>query len=344
MRAGVILLNFGEPEEPTPGAVVPFLERIFLSNATLEGRITPERARARSRFLAEQRAPGLIREYEDIGGSPLNRQAREQAALLEAELEQRGHDVVVHVAYQFSEPLIGEVVRRTRAAGAEKLIGLPVYPLCGPSTTVAALEELRREVRAAGWGVEVGEVGGWHRHPLYVAMRADAVRAVADASGLDLRGRARLVFSAHGTPLKYIEAGSRYRDYVEEYCRALAMAVGARDYVLGYQNHTNRPVAWTQPDIGAAIRGVDADALVVDAVSFMHEQSETLAELDIELRREAEAAGYAFHRVPVPHADARFGAVLADLVEPFLTARTRGRLALRACRCRPDPAARCLNG
>ena len=91
----------------------------------------------------------------------------------------------------------------------------------------------------------------------------------------------------------------------------------------------------------------------------MHEQSETLAELDHELREEAEARGLAFHRVPVPHDDARFIELLADLCEPFVRGDARegmtigrcaagaipdARCALRQCLCRPEPGALCLNG
>jgi protoporphyrin/coproporphyrin ferrochelatase len=319
VKTGIILLNFGEPETPTPEAVVPFLERIFTTNASLEGNPTADEIRARSRFLAEQRAPGLIEEYQEIGGSPLNRQATAQAAALRAELERRGHDVATYVAYQFAEPLIPDVVRRARQDGIQRLIGLPIYPLCGPSTTVAALEELHRAVVEQGWAIEPGEITGWHRHPEYIAMWADQVQALVAEHGLDLDGDARLVFSAHGTPMKYIEEGSRYDLYVKESCAQIAAAVGGPPYVIGYQNHTNRPVRWTQPDIDKAIAGLGARAIVVLPVSFMHEQSETLAELDVELREEAEELGLAFHRVPVPHDDPRFARLLADMVEALLS-------------------------
>jgi len=146
MMTAILLLNFGEPEEPTLEAVVPFLERIFATNMSLEGRLPAEAARARIRQLAEERAPGLIEEYQSIGGSPLNRQARDQADALMVELTRRGHEVRAYVAYQFSDPLIADVVRQAREDGAGRVIGLPVYPLCGPSTTVAALADLRRAV------------------------------------------------------------------------------------------------------------------------------------------------------------------------------------------------------
>jgi protoporphyrin/coproporphyrin ferrochelatase len=125
-RTAILALNFGEPEHPTMEEVLPFLERIFHANASLEPQATEEARRARSRHLAEQRAPGLIEEYEEIGGSPLNAQARAEAAALEAELRARGYDVPVYVAYQYTDPLIGDVVRRARENGIDQLVGLTV--------------------------------------------------------------------------------------------------------------------------------------------------------------------------------------------------------------------------
>lgn len=343
-RAGVVLLNFGEPAEATPEAVVPFLERIFAMNAALEPGADPEQARRRSRQLAERRAPGLIAEYDAIGGSPLRRQAQQQADALAAELERRGEDARAYVAMQFTDPLIEDVLRRARADGVDTLVGLPAYPLCGPSTTVAALAQLEAAARAEGWTTPVREVSGWHRHPRYAGIWGDAIRATAGAADVSFADGARLVFSAHGTPLKYLAEGSRYDRYVEESCDVVARAAGADTYALGYQNHGNRPIEWTQPAIDSVIASLGREAavesVVVVPISFLHEQSETLSELDIELRAEAEAVGLAFHRVPVPHDDPRLAGILADLVQAAL--RDTGSLRLRPCHCRPG--ARCTNG
>lgn len=320
MKTGVILLNFGEPESPTMEAVVPFLERIFRTNMALEGTLSPEAKEARIRELAEGRAPGLIEEYEMIGGSPLNSQAVAQADALEAELGRRGHDVDCVVAYQFADPLIASVVAEAREDGVEQLVGLPVYPLAGRSTTDAALADLRRAVETLGWNVRIAEAGGWHAHPHFTAMWVDEVRKTIAAGGVSLDDpRVALVFSVHGTPMKYIEEGSPYVEHAEKACASIAEALGVATYHIGYQNHTNRPVAWTQPDVEKVIEEIDADHVVVVPIAFMHEQSETLAELDHELREEAEARGLGFHRVAVPHDDPRLAALLADLVEPLIT-------------------------
>ena len=358
-RVGIVTLNFGEPEHASLDEVVPFLERIFSINMGLEG-AGGDAARARARQLAEQRGPGLIAEYELIGGSPMNPQSDAHAEALEGVLRSRGFDVAVYSAFQFTDPLPDAIVAQARADGVERLIALPVYPLCGPSTTIAAFKALRDAVEHAGWDVPLQEISGWHAHPDYVRMRADGIVDVAREAGLDANdARVMLVFSAHGTPLKYIEQGSRYDRYTLENCAQTAAAAGWSRYVVGWQNHTNRPLEWTQPDINQVIAEVDADAVIVVPISFMHEQSETLAELDHQLRGDAEGRGLRYFRVPVPHDDPRFIDLLADLCAPFVRAASvpagttlgcevagipDARCELRQCLCRPVPGTLCLNG
>jgi protoporphyrin/coproporphyrin ferrochelatase len=349
MKIGVILLNFGEPREATMEAVVPFLERIFSLNAPLMGSTAPSRDEvvARSRQLAEARAPGLIAEYEEIGGSPLHRQATEQAEALQLELRKRGHEASVRIGMQFTDPLIENAVRDARADEIDHLVPIAVYPLCGPSTTVAALSEVDRQLVEQGWSVPCSQVSGWHRHPDYLQVRAAAIQRLLYERGLSFSDpRTRLVFSAHGTPIKYLEEGSRYDAYVREFCAAVANQVGAGNYLLGYQNHTNRPgVQWTQPDIDKVVAEVDADRIVVDAVSFMHEQSETLAELDVELREQVEERGIEFYRVPIPWVDPLFISMLADLVEAGVASGSDVPPAgLHQCRCKATPGTWCTNG
>jgi ferrochelatase len=344
MTTGVAVFHFGEPPEPELDRVRTYLERIFLANARLSGDDDEAAARERSRKLAERRAPSLIEEYEAIGGSPLNEQATAQAAALESVLQGRGYDVTTYVGMQFADPLIETAVERARADGVDRLVGLPVYPLCGPSTTVASLDDFSAAVDAADWAVDTSAVSGWHRHPRYTGLRAGNVRSFLADRDLDPNDPdTALVFSAHGTPTYYLDRGSRYVEYVEEFCEALAASLGIADYELGYQNHENRGVEWTQPDVEDVIETVDAERVVVEPVSFMHEQSETLSELDVELREEAQERGLEFHRVPVPHDDERFASVLADVVEPFLAGFDPGYYRLAPCQCRDAPDTFCLN-
>ncbi len=344
MSTGVVLLNFGEPAEPDREAVVDYLERIFYANADLEEADSEEAARKRSRQLAERRAPALIEEYEAIGGSPLNPQATAQAEALEDRLQADGYDVRTYVGMQYTEPFIGDAVDAAIDDGVDRILGLPIYPLCGPSTTVIALEELQDAVAECDPDLPVQEVTGWHRHPDYARLRADTIADVAAEHDLDLTDPdTALVFSAHGTPTHYLEEGSRYATYVEEYCSVQAALLGLEDYELGYQNHENRDIPWTEPEVEDLIEEIDAERVLVEPVSFLHEQSETLSELDVELAEEAEAVGLDFYRVPIPHDDDRILDVFSDLVEPFLADFDPGYYQLRQCQCRDRPGTMCLN-
>jgi len=361
MKTGVILVNFGEPARATLDYVAPFLERIFFQNANLEGGDTEAR-RKRSQELAAARAPSLLEEYEKIGGSPLNPQADAQAEAVERLLGERGHDVRVYSAFQYTSPSVEAMVRRAEEDGCEQLVGLPVYPLCGHSTNVLALRELRQAAEEHGYGDRLFEIGGWHLHPDFMPMWTDHIRRFVTAMGLRLSpGATELVFSIHGTPVKYLEGGSRYDRYVNEACRAVAEGLGVSRYHMGYQNHTNRPIPWTQPNVDEVVKRLAgaAEGVLIVPIAFMHEQSETLVELDTELREVATEAGLRFHRVPVPHDDPRFSALLADLVESRPAGDTAGQpapntagqpapdtlLDWRQCICRGEGGkARCLNG
>lgn len=310
-KLGVILLAFGEPEGSDPGGVVDFLERIFLANSKLEPGAGPQRARE----LAEARAPELTDAYRVIGGSPMNAHAHRHAEALTSALATKGHSADVFVGTQFTTPTISDALERCREAGVDRLVALPLYPVSGPTTTLAALQTVRDELENLQWSVDTTCIGGWHRHADYINLRAEDIRTTMTLSGVDPSDPGvMLYFSAHGTPTTYLREGSRYQEYVEDSCRLIAKAVGMKRYAIGYQNHTNRGVAWTEPSNETLIPTLDAERLVVVPLSFIHEQSETLDDLDIELKELVEELGMAFDRVPTPHAHPRIGHVLADLV------------------------------
>lgn len=344
MSLGVLFINFGEPDEPTVEKVTAFLERIFLQNASLEGHAN-EAALARTRQLARDRAPGLMEEYEEIGGSPLNGQSEAQTRAFADELVRRGVEAKVYSAYQFTDPSVAEQVARARADGVETLVAMPGYPLCGQSTTVAALNDVRRTLDELAWQPRFLGLAGWHHDPRYLELRAGHIRTFVEEHGLDLNDPDTILyFSVHGTPIKYLIEGNRYDRYVHEHCRDVAKALGTDCYAVGFQNHTNRGIVWTQPDNEDRIRELQEKRMVVVPISFMKEQSETLAELDGELKEFAEGLGKEFFRVPVPHDHPGFPVYMADLLGELTSEDPSAGGVLGRCRCRPGDGTWCTNG
>lgn len=338
LRTGILLLGFGEPETSDESEVEAFLERIFLAGSSLE----PEArggAQSRARALAQARAPGLTETYRRIGGSPLMAQLRTQAEALSSVLARRGRSFPVTIAAQFTAPTIADAVEWARTEGLHRIVALPTYPVCGPSTTLAALESLGR---AAGDGgeIEVREVTGWHRHPGFARLWGSAVEKYARDEGVELHDTNTLLyFSAHGTPVKYLEQVP-YAAYVEEACAAVSADLGVTDYAMGYQNHGNRPIAWTQPDNQTLLPTLTCKRLIVVPISFVHEQSETLDELDVELNDLAAELGLDFHRVPVPKDDPALFELWADLAEGALEGTVS--TILRRCACRGTDTSWCV--
>ena len=335
-RVGVVLIGFGEPEHADASQVEAFLTRIFLANAGLEpGAPGEERARA----LASARAPSLTEEYKSIGGSPLLPQLRAQARAVEEALVAKGHRISVTVATQFDRPSFAEAVSWAGELGLSRLIALPTYPMCGPSTTLAAVESLASEVDRNGTTFRLDQVTGWHAHPRFAELWATCVRSHAADAGVQLGDADTLLyFSAHGTPVTYLERVP-YTTYVQEACGAVAEKLGATRHALGYQNHGGRPIAWTQPDNQTLLPTVDARRVVVVPISFVHEQSETLVELDRDLAALASSAGLDFHRVGVPHSHAELIALFVELIEGVLAGSPDG--SLRRCSCRPGEDSWC---
>lgn len=341
----VLFIAFGEPPRPDRSLVETYLEEIFYQNANLEGARTEDERGSRARTLAERRAPGIMAEYERIGGSPLNEQARAHARQVTDALERAGWAVEPVVAFQFMSPSIEERVASLRERDPPTIVTVPLYPLCGPSTTVAGLERVEAAIEAApDFSPRIAQLSGWHRHPAYLRSRATTIRETADAADVDLDdAETQLLFSAHGTPQQYVDTGSRYVDYVEEYCGAVARILDVDDYALGYQNHENRDIPWTTPEIEDLVAELSVDRLVVDPVSFIHEQSETLAELDMDLAETAAAAGIEFHRVPTPHGHDDITGLLADLAISLLADVDPELVQLRQCQCHPTEHTHCLN-
>jgi ferrochelatase len=262
---------------------------------------------------------------------------------MEEELRRRGHDVSTFLGMQFTDPSISSAVATAREDGMEAIISLPMYPICGFSTNVAAARTVREAIQSLNWAVPVHELTAWHHDNAYTAYRAENILGFVAAEGVDLKDPDTLLyFSAHGTPIKYLDLGSRYDGYVEEHCERIAQLLGDVPYTLGYQNHSNRGIAWTEPGNELHLPTVRAKQLVVEPISFVHEQSETLAELDIDFREEVEALGMTMHRVPTPSDHARLAGILGDLLEPFLRGESPSTAGLHSCRC--SPGAVCTNG
>ncbi len=271
----VLLVGFGGPE--SLDEVPPFVESVL-------GRIPPEHV-----------TTGATARYRAIGGkSPLPGTTREQAALLEEELSQRGLDLPVHVAMLHAAPRITETAARIVEDGVEELAVISLAPYrCEVSTdayeeaAIAAFE---------GSGVRLLLAEDWNLQPRYVSALAEMLGAVI----ADAPEGAPVVFAAHSLPTRMIEAGDPSADQLHATAGAVAGQLGLDQWHLAYQSVSAAArEPWLGPSVDELINQfADAGlgAMVVDPIGFISDHVETLYDNDIEHRAIADERGLGFHR------------------------------------------------
>lgn len=291
MTTGVLLMTYGAPRDD---ADVPR----YL--AAVRGGREPA-----AELVAEMR-----RRYALIGGSPLVRITRAQAAALEAEL---GHDHVVAAGMRFSDPSIGDAARELVERGADRLVGICMSPQWSPAlmggyavalTEAASRADVRSTIAPA-----------WHREPAFIAATAERLReALRDSTAATA-----IVLTAHSLPKRVFEAEPEYIGQLHETAELVASAVGldrAR-WHWAYQSAGHTQEEWLRPDLKdilPQLAALGAREVLVAPVQFLADHLEVLYDLDVAAADEARAAGLRYRRVAMPNTQPAFIRALAWIV------------------------------
>ena len=319
--SAVVLLQMGGPT--TLRDLRSFYQRLFADTRIIQlpaplGTVQPLLAGV----VAAMRARSMQARYSLIGGgSPLLQHTVGLAQALAAELEQRGHADSVHVVMRYSEPGADEVAAELARAGVEEVVLLPLYPHWSAATTASSVDDFSRAARSVGLRAAVRVVRAWGDHPGYIDLLAQRIEAARAELARDWSGPVHLLFSAHGLPVRYVERGDPYAEEVATTARMVATRLPHfAGWELSYQSRMG-PVQWLQPATDRMLKtlaGEGVQAVVVVPLGFVSDHIETLYDLDILYRSEAEALGIQrYWRVPSFNADPVFAAVLADILERF---------------------------
>jgi ferrochelatase len=168
---------------------------------------------------------------------------------------------------------------------------------------------------------------------MYIAWVAGRLRSTLDTLDASARDRVTVLFTAHSLPVRTLADGTqrcktcdcdpscRYRDGLQETGDLVAKEVGLDDHRIAWQSVGRTADPWWGPGIDEVIPELATEgrtACVVCCVGFVADHLETLYDLDIEATAEAEAAGLAFARTPMPNADSAFCEMLAAVVREHL--------------------------
>ena len=314
-RLAVVLFNLGGPDRPE--AIRPFLVNLFTDPAILR---VPFFVRPLlARIIALARVKPATENYALLGGkSPLLELTRAQAEALETALGE--FDVRCFVAMRYWHPLSDETARAVRDWGPDEVVLLPLYPQFSTTTTGSSRAAWDRAASKAGLVAPTTTVCCYHSHPGFSAATAALVQGAYDKARAELPPEVplRVLFSAHGLPESIVKAGDPYQWQVEQTVARVVdrLVIDKLDHVVCYQSRVT-PQKWIGPSTEDELEraGHDKVAVLVVPIAFTSEHSETLVELDVEYREEAEKLGVpGYFRSPAQNSDPAFIAALAGLV------------------------------
>jgi protoporphyrin/coproporphyrin ferrochelatase len=309
-RRAVVLMNLGGPDSLR--AVRPFLTNLF-SDPAIIGLPWPLRLPL-ARLIAWRREKIASDIYEYLGGgSPLLANTEAQGRALEKAL---GDDYRCFVAMRYWHPFTGEAVAAVKAWRPDEIVCLPLYPQFSTTTTASSLAAWEQEAKRQGVDCPTRVIEPYPTVSGFIGAIVELVRPVLEE--VEKSCAVRLLFSAHGLPMKIVRAGDPYPGQVEKTAEAVAAALDrpGLDWVVCYQSRVG-PLAWLGPTTDDEIRraGHDGAAVIVAPISFVSEHSETLVELDRDYRKLADASGVTcYRRIPTVSTEPRFIAALAELV------------------------------
>lgn len=325
-KIAVVLLQYGGPADQD--SVQPFLFNLFNDPHIIEAP-TPIRYML-AHFLSRWRAPTAKKIYSEMGGgSTILPYTQEQATELEAVLNSAQFgvgEVKTFISMRYWHPMSGEAVKQVKAWNPDRIVLLPLYPQYARATTGSSYRVWKDEAKKQGLDIPTHLICCYPNEPGFIQGMADLTLEAYNRA--KEAGKPRILFSAHGLPIRMIRKGDPYHAQVEMSCHRVMEAMGldkdSTDWKVCFQSKVG-PLKWLTPDTEDEIEqaGHDGVPLVLVPIAFVSEHSETLVELDIEYGEIAEEAGVpVYERVPTINARMTYIDSLAEQVRASLNIDT----------------------
>jgi protoporphyrin/coproporphyrin ferrochelatase len=310
-KIAVVLFQLGGPD--SQAAVEPFLYNLFCDPDIIN---FPGAFLARkliAKLISTTRSKVVGQHYMEIGGaSPIRRLTEQQARALEVALKPHISARSI-IAMRYWHPNTAEAIAAIDREPYDELVLLPLYPHYSFATTRSSVNEWNRQYKPT---TPVKIIDHFYDHPDYIAAIVERINSVL--AEIKRPDEIHLVFSAHGLPLALVEKGDPYPKQIEETVQ-MVRELGAwpNPHVLCYQSRVG-PQKWLQPSLTTTIEQMAHNGIkriLVIPISFLTEHIETLHEINVEARVEAESLGITeFHMMPALNDSPLLIRALADLV------------------------------
>jgi len=287
---GVLIVNLGTPDAPTPAAVRRYLKEFLSDRRVIEKNsllwktflnavILPLRSRRRAR------------DYEKIWNrdkdeSPIKTITRSQAEKLGGILEPLGKHVIVDWAMRYANPSIASRLEVLVTWGCERILVMPLYPQYSAATTATVCDEVFRFMLRQRVQPALRFLPAYYEDPYYIEVLASSLQA--ELKSLPFTPDVILA-SYHGVPKEAVAKGDPYQAQCTRTTELLRAQLGLDEtkLTMSFQSRFGR-AQWLEPYTIATVRALARKGvknLVVITPGFSADCLETLEEIKVENAR-----------------------------------------------------------
>lgn len=303
-KPGVLLMTYGSPASLEREDIRAYLARV-------RGGREPDAE------LVDE----FTRRYEVIGGSPLIRITRQQAAGLANEL-----GWPVEVGMRFSEPSILAGLTALAGDGVSTVVAIVLSPQYSPILMggyARAIDDARASMGDDALTVRVA--GAWHEEPAFIAALADRVTEALGRISSGEREATSVLMTAHSLPRRVANQEPGYLSQLSATAEAVAASAGLsdREWTFCWQSAGHEPGEWMKPDFAdlmPEIAGSGGRSVLVAPVQFLADHLEILYDVDVGAREQAEQCGLTFRRIESINAHPDLSAALAAVARGMFEA------------------------
>jgi ferrochelatase len=316
-KIGVLLVNLGTPDAPTPSAV-----RAYLSEFLSDYRVTEM-----PRFLWKVILHGIIlrtrprhssRKYDKIwtdSGSPLLTISHAQVRALKNALPE---NIEIFLGMRYGNPSIAEGIEKLCQARVQKILIFPLYPQYSSSTTGSTFESVTDVLKHWRWIPDITFISSYYDNPAYIHALVVHIKNYWAKHGTP----DRLLFSFHGIPKRFFNAGDPYPLHCHRTSHLVAESLNLKEsqWQTVFQSRFGRE-EWIEPytDNTVITLGKSGiDRVDVICAGFAADCLETLEEIDQENRQLfLQSGGKVFHYIPALNDTPEHIKALSELINLY---------------------------
>lgn len=314
-KTAVLLVNLGTPDAPTETAVRAYLKQFLSDPRVVE---TPRWLWfwVLRLFILPLRPRRVARLYASIweGDSPIRTISEQQARALSDRL-----GVTVRYAMRYGRPALHSLLEELAGQGHDQVLVLPLYPQYSGTTTGAVADVVAEWMQGRRELPSVTLIRDYWQHPAWIDAMASSIETFREQHGV----ADKLLFSFHGIPKSYQDAGDRYGDRCRQSARRIAERLSLADdeWAVTFQSRFG-PQEWLQPYTDKTLRqwaGEGVRSVQTVCPGFAADCLETLEEIDQQNREIfLDGGGERFAYIPALNADDRHVQALATIVGDFM--------------------------